>query len=125
MPQTESNVRTHRANPHIKRDLSELSLLFEISQTLDRSLDLRDEVGSVLKAIAKNTGMVRGTLTLLNRDTGELFIEAAHGLSESQRERGHYRKGEGVTGMVVETGRAVAIPRISDEPTFLDKTGAR
>jgi Nif-specific regulatory protein len=125
MPQTKTSVSNNRSNPRIKRDLGELSLLFEISQTLDRSLDLRDEVGSVLKAIAKNTGMVRGTLTLLNRDTGELFIEAAHGLSESQRERGHYRKGEGVTGMVVETGRAVAIPRISDEPTFLDKTGAR
>jgi Nif-specific regulatory protein len=111
--------------PQIKRDLDELALLFEISQRLDQSADLRDVVGPVLKAIADNTGMVRGTLTLLNRATGEIYIEMAHGLSASQQERGRYRPGEGVTGKVIQTGRPVVIPRISDEPTFLDKTGAR
>ncbi|MCC6694065.1 MAG: nif-specific transcriptional activator NifA [Candidatus Hydrogenedentes bacterium] len=120
----EKGARTG-SKPRVRREVSELALLFEISQTLDRSLDLRDEVGSVLQAIAKNTGMDRGTLALLNRETGDISIEAAHGLSASQRERGHYRPGEGVTGTVVQTGRAVAIPRISDEPTFLDRTGAR
>ncbi|MFO7975941.1 MAG: AAA family ATPase, partial [Candidatus Hydrogenedentota bacterium] len=66
---------------------AELELLFDISQILDRSMDLRDEVGSILKAIAKHTGMVRGTLTLLNRETDEILIEEAHGLSAKQRER--------------------------------------
>lgn len=111
--------------PQVRRDISELALLFEISSTLDKSVDLRDVMGSVLELIARHTGMVRGTVTLLNRETGEIYIEEAHGLSPSQRERGRYRPGEGVTGMVVQTGRAVAIPRISDEPTFLDRTGAR
>lgn len=100
-------------------------LLFEISQSLDRSMDLRDVVGPVLESIAHNMGMMRGTLTLLNRDTGEIFIEAAHGLSESQMERGRYRAGEGVTGKVVKTGRPAVVPHISDEPLFLDRTGAR
>ncbi|MBI4556188.1 MAG: nif-specific transcriptional activator NifA [Candidatus Hydrogenedentes bacterium] len=111
--------------PEIRREVRELSLLFEISQTLDRSMDIRDAVGSVLDAIAKYTGMVRGTLTLLNRDTGEMYIEAAHGLSAAQRERGRYRPGEGVTGQVVQSGRPLAVPRISEEPLFLDRTGAR
>lgn len=109
----------------VRREVSELSLLFEISQTLDRSMDLRDEVGSVLKSIAKHTGMVRGTITLLNRDTGELYIEEAHGLSSKQLERGRYKKGEGVTGRVVETGRPMVIPRVSEEPLFLNRTKAR
>jgi Nif-specific regulatory protein len=103
----------------------ELALLFDISQILDRSMDLRDEVGSILKAIVKHTGMIRGTLTLLNRETEEILIEEAHGLSAKQRERARYRPGEGVTGKVVQTGRAMVIPRISEEPLFLDKTGAR
>jgi len=109
----------------VRSEVPELLLLFEISRILDRSLDLRDVVGPVLEAIAKHMGMMRGTLTLLNRDTGEIFIEAAHGLSESQKERGRYRPGEGVTGKVVKTGRPVAVPHISDEPLFLDRTGAR
>jgi Nif-specific regulatory protein len=102
-----------------------LQLLFEISQSLDGSMDLREVVGPVLDAIAKHTGMVRGTITLLDRQTGELLIESAHGLSPGQRERGRYKKGEGVTGKVVETGRPMVIPRISDEPLFLDRTRAR
>jgi len=109
----------------VQRQVRELSLLFEISQTLDRSLDLRDVVGPVLRAISRHMGMERGTLTLLNRDTGEIFIEAAHGLSARQQRRGRYRPGEGVTGKVVQSGRPAVVPRISEEPLFLDRTGAR
>ena len=108
-----------------RREVQELSLLFEVSRTLDASMDLREVVGPVLKAIAKHMGMMRGTLTLLDRETGEIFIEAAHGLSNSQRERGRYRSGEGVTGKVVQSGRPMVVPRIADEPMFLNRTGAR
>ena len=113
------------AQPEIRGEVSELALLFDISQTLDRTMDLSGELGSVLTAIAKHTGMLRGTLTLLNRDTGEISIEIAHGLSEKQLERGRYKPGEGVTGMVVQTGRPIVVPRISEEPTFLNRTRAR
>ena len=70
-----------RGQPELKREVRELTLLFEISRILDRSMDLRDVVNPVLKAIAEHMGMLRGTLTLLNRHTGEIFIEAAYGLS--------------------------------------------
>ncbi len=109
----------------VKSELKELGLLFEISQILDSSLDLREVVGPVLDAVSKQMGMVRGTLTLLNRQTGEIFIDAAHGLSDSQKERGRYRLGEGVTGKVIQTGRAMVVPRVSQEPLFLNRTGAR
>jgi len=118
-------VKTKERQPKVRREVQELSLLFEISQTLDRNMDLRDVVGPVLKAIAKHMGMLRGTITLLDRETGEIFIEAAYGLSTSQQERGRYRLGEGVTGKVVQTGQPAVVPRISEEPLFLNRTGAR
>jgi len=99
--------------------------LFEISQALGRSLDVRDVVESILKAMANRMGMMRGTMTLINRDTGEIYIEAAYGLSTSQQERGRYKSGEGVTGKVVQSGQWAVVPRISEEPLFLNKTGAR
>ena len=105
--------------------IAELSLLFEISQILEKGMDLREAVGPVLAAIAKHTGMVRGTLTLVNRQTGELNIEQAHGLSPGQQDRGRYRPGEGIIGRVVKSGQPMVVPRISDEPGFLDRTGAR
>jgi Nif-specific regulatory protein len=118
-------MKTRMRKPRVKREVQELSLLFDISQTLDQSLDLRDVVGPLLTAMAKNMGMMRGTLTLLNRETGEIFIEEAYGLSSSQKERGRYKLGEGMTGKVVKTGKSAVVPRISEEPLFLNRTGAR
>ncbi len=109
----------------VRREVAELTLLYEISEILDRSVDLRDELGPVLKVIAKRTGMLRGTIALLNRTKDEIVICAAHGLSAKQLERGRYHIGEGVVGTVMQTGRAVVIPRISEEPLFLNRTNAR
>ena len=67
---------------------------------LDRALDLREAVGPVLGAMARHMGMVRGTIALLNRETRQITIEAAYGLSASQQERGRYRLGEGGPGRV-------------------------
>jgi len=118
-------MRKPQTQRMLERQVKELSLLFEVSQNLDRSMDLRDVVGPVLVSMAKYMGMMRGTLTLLNRESDEILIEAAHGLSRKQQQRGRYRPGEGVTGRVVKTGRPAVVPHISDEPLFLDRTGAR
>src|SRR5262245_9957957 len=101
--------RKRPGNAGMATRIAELTLLFEISRILDRSMDLREVVRPVLEAMSRHLGMVRGTLTLLNRQTGEIFIDAAHGLSESQMERGRYLLGEGVTGRVVKTGRPAVV----------------
>ena len=111
--------------PLIRREVKELSLLFKISETLSRSMDLREVAGPLLETMARSLGMLRGTLTLLNREAGELSIEAAHGLSKSQRGQGRYKVGEGITGRVVQTGKPALIPKISEDPAFLNRTGAR
>jgi Nif-specific regulatory protein len=69
--------------------------------------------------------MVRGTITILNPLTDEIRIEVAHGLSRGAMERGKYKLGEGITGKVIQTGKAIAIPKISEEPLFLDRTSSR
>jgi len=108
-----------------RRQLNELSLLFEVSQALTQSLDFREVTGPVLRTMAEHMGMMRGTITILNRDTDELNIEASYGLSPEEHNRGKYRLGEGVTGKVVETGNPAVVPKISEEPLFLDRTGTR
>ncbi|MBN2536566.1 MAG: nif-specific transcriptional activator NifA [Spirochaetales bacterium] len=113
------------AEEELQKKIREFSLLFEISDTLNRSMDLRDVIRPVFKLIEDHMGMFRGTITLLNRDSGEIYIEEAYGLSDAQLKRGKYKLGEGITGKVVQTGRPVIVPRLSDEPMFLDRTGAR
>ncbi len=112
-------------NTDPKHEVDELSLLFDISQALSQSIDLKDVLGPVLKIMAEQLGILRGTLTILNRDTSEISIEEAYGLSAEERAKGRYRIGEGVTGKVFQSGKPAVIPRISDEPSFLDRTGSR
>jgi len=107
------------------RETKELSFLWEISHVLEQASNVKRIGAPILRALDKYMGMSRGFITLLNRQTGEIFIEAAQGLSKAQKERGKYKIGEGVVGRVVETGRPMIVPKISDEPLFLDRTGVR
>ncbi|HPK55951.1 MAG TPA: sigma 54-interacting transcriptional regulator [Spirochaetota bacterium] len=113
------------AQQNKNKEINELSLLFDISRKLNETMDIKSLIRPVLEMMAEKLEMMRGTVTILNRKTGELFIEEAYGLSDDEREKGKYKIGEGVTGKVFNTGKPVVIPRISDEPMFLDKTGSR
>ena len=118
------NTATTDNRPYVNEKFRELSLLFDISQTLDSSMDLRDTLGPVIEIIAKYKGILRGSLTLLNRESGEISIEAAYGLSASQQRRGRYRVGEGIIGQVFQTGKPAIIPKVAEEPRYLNRTRA-
>jgi Nif-specific regulatory protein len=109
----------------IQRELRIVQLLFDISQALNKNLNLEELMRPVLRMISEHAGMMRGTITLLNRETGEIEIDFAYGLSDEERTRGRYRLGEGITGKVIETGIPAVVEKISKEPRFLDKTGIR
>jgi Nif-specific regulatory protein len=114
------DAKGHTVSPDT---FKELELLYQISCLLDESMNLREVVNPVLEAVAKHVDMKFATLTLLNRKTGEIAIEAAHGLSVQQARKGRYRLGEGVTGRVVLTGEPAIIPKTSESGEFLDRTG--
>jgi Nif-specific regulatory protein len=105
--------------------LDEVACLYDITKAIHSTLDLRKALYRVLDLVSEYLGMKRGSITLLNPDTSEIYIEVAHGISPTAKTRGRYRLGEGVTGRVIESGRPMAVPQIDEEPLFLDKTGAR
>jgi Nif-specific regulatory protein len=112
-------------NNSTSREIKELSLLFEISTKLSETLDLKAVLKPILQMTAVHMEIPRGTLTILNRNSGEIAVEEAYGLRPEEQAKGRYRMGEGITGKVIETGQPVIVPRVSDEPSFLDKTGSR
>jgi Nif-specific regulatory protein len=105
--------------------IENITLLYEITKALNEHLDLKRSLYRVLDILSSSMDMVRGTITLLDPVRNEIRIEVAHGITRSAIERVRYKLGEGVTGQVIETGKAVAIPRISEEPRFLDRTASR
>jgi len=107
------------------KKIEEITLFYEISKALNEHLDLRKSLYKVMDILSISMDMVRGTVTILNPLRNEIAIEVAHGLSKMAMERGKYKLGEGITGRVIETGEVIAIPKISEEPLFLDRTASR
>lgn len=103
----------------------ELSTLYEIARRLGSSVDPKVTLSSILEILSESMGMSRGTLTLLDPETKQLYIEFAHGLTPEEKSRGIYRIGEGITGKVVETGEPIIVPDIGKEPLFLNRTRSR
>lgn len=107
------------------KKIKEGRLLYEISKALSVSLDLKKSLYKVLDILSNSMGMVRGTITILNPLRDEISIQVAHGLSRAAIERGKYKLGEGITGRVIQTGKALVVPKISEEPLFLNRTATR
>ncbi|MGC9108663.1 MAG: nif-specific transcriptional activator NifA [Caldimicrobium sp.] len=109
----------------IERKNAELLCLFEVSKVLSSSFNLRENLYRAMEILSDYLDMRRGTITLLDKDTGELKIEVAYGLTPEQIAKGRYKIGEGIVGRVVEKGEPMVVPDIGKEPLFLNRTGAR
>lgn len=109
----------------LERKLKELTVLYEISQSIGSTLNCQEVFSDILRTFHSHLGMNRGTITLLNPAAGELEIQAAHGMTKEEIGRGRYLLGEGITGKVAETGEPAVIPQIGKEPLFLNRTRSR
>ncbi len=104
---------------------AKLEVLRRISQVIEKALDLDKALEDILAILSGSLSMKRGTVTLKEEDTGLLSIRASYGLSPEEKKKGIYRLDEGVTGRIFSTVQPFVVPDISQDPLFLDKTGAR
>jgi Nif-specific regulatory protein len=102
-----------------------LSALLEVSKVLNSSFDLEKNLSKTMRAIGDFLEMERGSVFLLDQNSQELKIIAAHGLTKEQIERGKYKIGEGIVGKVLKKGSPVVVPNVGEEPLFLNRTGSR
>ncbi|MFW5835915.1 MAG: sigma-54 interaction domain-containing protein [bacterium] len=101
-----------------------LPMLSAIAASIHTNQSFEAVSDSVAKTIRLHLqGTTRIALSIYNQETGALFIEKSWGLSEEQKLRGVYRSGEGITGRVLQEGTPIIIPRVSEEPAFLNRTG--
>lgn len=99
----------------------QLDALYQVSQVLSRSADLREILSDVLHVLHEAADMQRGMVSLLDPSSGELMVGAAHTGHREQLEKVRYRPGEGVVGAILKEGDTLVIRRIADEPRFLDR----
>ena len=67
-----------------------------------------------LKQMAESLGLYRGAVRILNRETGEIVIDEAFGLTAEEMAASRVRLGEGVIGQVAKTGKPLIIPDIEE-----------
>jgi len=109
-------------NPAIAtRHVQELDALYRISQILVMGMAQRSTLAEILDILQNDLGMGAGTIMLVSPDRSELVIEVAQSLSPLQQRAVRYRMGEGISGRVVQTGKPAIVPKVSEEPEFLDR----
>jgi Nif-specific regulatory protein len=110
----------------VTRGANALKLFYELGQVIAEGRGMHEIMAVAVRVIVEAVpGTERVVLTEIDAETGSMFIENGWGISDEERLRGVYRPGEGVTGRVARTGESAVVPRISEEPEFLNRTRSR
>ncbi len=134
-PCEEKYRKTHRARRPSEDDYplrdemsihsyEELAALHAIAKILANPQDLREQLEQILHEMSSRLGMERGMISLINRETGDAWLDVAQSVEVEGREI-TYQPGEGITGQVAKTKRPMAVANLGQEAHFLDRTGAR
>ena len=105
-------------------EVAPLALLADINSELVGARNSRAGLQRALEILAQRRRVLQASVVLKDPDSDQLQIAASEGLT-AEGQRATWAIGEGVTGRVVQTGRPVVIPQISQEPMFLHRTGRR
>ncbi|NLE02240.1 MAG: GAF domain-containing protein, partial [Fibrobacter sp.] len=118
-------ITMHLQNNTTELSFNGLSVLYQIARILSTGGTLNTLMEEVLRELEAQAGMKRGMISILSPDGRELTVEVAHSIPDYFRQKGRYRVGEGITGTVAKSGKPIVVPKLKDEPLFLDRTGAR
>jgi len=110
-------IKKTDANRHLK----ELETLYKVGQILSTGSSQKQVLTEVLDTLDHDLGMRRGVITLIAPGGKDILIEIAHGLPERKKRTIKYQMGEGITGQVIQNGRSMIVPKVSQEPMFLDR----
>ncbi len=103
------------------RHVRELETLYKISRILAAGTHRKQALAEVVDVLERELDLNRGIVTLLAPDGKEIRVEVAHSFPEERSRAIRYRMGEGVTGKVMQTGKAMIVPKVSEEPLFLNR----
>ena len=103
-----------------------LRVLTEAIEILESSLEAPERMSDVLTLLERRGSLVRGSVTLLRRDTQEISVDAAHNLTDEiirdsavnprpTDPAGRFALASGLARQVIDTGQTVVLPEIRDD----------
>ena len=112
-------------NHNLRERVAELHSFLNLSKTLSATLNMEELFRLALHLIGRSLHVDAYSLMLLD-DSGErLVVKAAFGLPEDGGLGLSLRLGEGMSGLVAQTGQAMLVPDVSTEPRFLEQESFR
>ena len=102
-----------------------LATLLEISQALSGVLNLKAALHTVLDILERRHQVAGGAVMLVDRDSKDVHVEAAGGVKLPGQRGRHRGDGSGVTERVIDSAKAVVVPRVSQEPNLAPPTTER
>lgn len=99
--------------------MRELNLLLEFSELLgNKEIDLNH----VIARIGEHLLAERIILAILNRESGQIFVEGVFGFEQKNAAPISYQLGEGIIGSVIQSGKQILVPKIAEASDFLNRT---
>ena len=113
-------------NRQLEESLKELSILFNITQALNTSIDPEELCNKLGDVILKNMEVDDFAILLLNEETQDLEVKAARGFRKNDKVRELiFHVGEGVSGQVASAKEPVYIPDTSKDVDYLHYKGVQ
>ncbi|MBI2919289.1 MAG: GAF domain-containing protein [Chloroflexi bacterium] len=118
-----------RSEDELKRRYQELSALYQVSEVVTASLDLKVVATTALDAVLRVLDMDSGTIRYLDEATQELVLLADQGMPEEMVQEFHDRPrvalGLGLSGTVAQTGKPLIIEDILHDPRVAYESSRR
>jgi signal transduction histidine kinase/response regulator of citrate/malate metabolism len=93
-----------RVNRQLERRLKELNILYNVGKSVTALLDTEELLKRIVQAGIYITGAEEGSLLLLDKTTGDLYMRAARNVGEIHAHGFRIRVQDTIAGHVVQTG---------------------
>jgi diguanylate cyclase (GGDEF)-like protein len=108
-------------NRALQERVAELHTFLNLSKTLSATLNMEELLRLALHLIGRSLHVDAYSLMLLDEAGERLVVKAAFGLPEDGALGLTLRLGEGISGLVAQTGQAMLVPDVSAEPRCLEQ----
>lgn len=122
----EKNSVIERTNRSLEQLVRNLSLIYEIGQEVNSIIDLDKLYANITETLKKYLRIHEFAILVYDDKGEELHVKAAYGFPDQEAIfRTTFHKGEGITGLVAETGKKIYIKDTNKEERFLNYKGER
>lgn len=114
--QAAAAVENARLYESLSAKMGELSAIYRIGQALTSSLNLSRVLREVVRRATKTMGAASGSVMLLGADHKDLRVAAAVGLDQRLVRQIRLPVGQGIAGVVAQTGQAIVLKQGTVDP---------